>query len=149
MRGFVRGVIRSGGQRTLRPPRPSTRGHGEDALVPLIDAVFILLLFFMLAGTIRPSDTLPIERPVSIQGRLEDAQLVELWMDAEGRLALEQTVLPLDTLIEDLRIRLQARGETRILLSADDDVPTGRLRTLLQRLRELGVQQLLIVTRQG
>jgi biopolymer transport protein ExbD len=111
--------------------------------------VFILLLFFMLAGTIRPRDTLPIERPVSVQGRLDDAQLVELWMDADGHLALEQTVLPLDTLIEDLRLRLKARGDTRILLSADGDVPTGRLRTLMQRLRELGVQQLLIVARQG
>jgi len=149
MRGFVRSFVRSRGQPTLRPPRPSTRSHGESALVPLINMVFILLLFFMLAGTIRPPDTLPVERPVSVQGRPEDAQLVELWMDADGRLALEQTELPLDTLIEDLRLRLQARGETRILLSADDDVPTGRLRTLLERLRGLGVQQLLIVARQG
>jgi biopolymer transport protein ExbD len=109
----------------------------------------MLLLFFMLAGTIRPPDTLPVERPVSVQGRLEDAELVELWMDADGRLALEQTVLPLDTLIEDLRIRLEARAETRILLSADDDVPTGQLRTLLQRLRAVGVKQLLIVARKG
>lgn len=145
----MRGFVRSSGQQTLRPPRPSTRRHGENALVPLINMVFILLLFFMLAGTIRPPDTLPVERPVSVQGRPEDAQLVELWMDADGRLALEQTVLPLDTLIEDLRIRLQARAETRILLNADDDVPSGQLRTLLQRLRGLGVQRLLIVARQG
>lgn len=118
-------------------------------LTPLIDVVFILLLFFMLAGTIRPPDTLPVERPVSVQGRPEDAQLVELWMDGDGRLALEQTVLPLDALIEDLRIWLQARAETHILLNADDDVPSGQLRTLLQRLRGLGVQRLLIVARQG
>lgn len=145
MRGFVRHKRQQG----LRPPRASIRSHGEDALVPLINVVFLMMIFFMLAGTIRAPDMLQVDRPVSAQGRLEDAELVELWMDADGRLALEQTVLPLDTLIEDLRIRLQARGETRILLSADDDVPAERLRNLLQRLRGVGVRQLLIVARQG
>ncbi|AGA91224.1 biopolymer transport protein [Thioflavicoccus mobilis 8321] len=149
MRGFVRSGIRGEAQRIRRPPRPSTNRFGDNALVPLINVVFLMMIFFMLAGTIRPPDTLPVDRPLSVQGRLEDAQLVELWMDADGRVALGETVLPLDTLIGDLRLRLQARGETRVLLSADDAVPTGQLRALLQRLREVGVQQLLIVARQG
>lgn len=149
MRGFVRSGIHSERQRIRRPPQPSGNRFGDNALVPLINVVFLMMIFFMLAGTIRPPDTLPVERPLSVQGRLEDAQLLELWMAADGRLALEETVLPLDTLLEALRLRVQARGETRILPSADDAVPTGQLRALLQRLREVGVQQLLIVARQG
>lgn len=149
MRGFVCRVIRGRGTRIRPHPRPSANRFGDNALVPLINVVFLMMIFFMLAGTIRPPDRLPVERPVSVQGRLEDDSLVELWMDADGRLALEQTVLPLDTLIEDLRLRIQARGETRLLLHADDEVSAGRLRVLLQRLRGIGVQQLLIVARQG
>jgi biopolymer transport protein ExbD len=145
----MRGFVRDDGGRTLRPQRSGERRLGDDALVPLINMVFILLLFFMLAGTIRPPDPLPIERPMSIQGQLEDAELVELWMDADGQVALGQTVMPLDTLIDDLRLRIAAGGATRILLSADDDLPTGQLRTLMRRLRELGVRELLIVARQG
>jgi biopolymer transport protein ExbD len=75
--------------------------------------------------------------------------LIELWMDGQGRFALGDQVMPFDTLIRDLGVRLEVTPETRVLLTADDEVPATRLRELMQALRGLGIGQLLIVARQG
>jgi biopolymer transport protein ExbD len=69
----MRGFTRNGGSRPLGARcRPSGR-WSDDALVPLINVVFLMMIFFMLAGTIRPADPLVLNRPISDQGSPEEA----------------------------------------------------------------------------
>ena len=56
----------------------------EDHLIPLINVVFLMLIFFMLAGQIRASDGLPFVPPAMDSGGPEVSVPVEILMTEDG-----------------------------------------------------------------
>ena len=90
----------------MRFTRPRPRREQESSLIPLINIVFLLLIFFMIVGTITPPDAFPVDPPTSQQSRLEESGALQLLIDAEGRIALDGEVLAPDQLEERLRERL-------------------------------------------
>ena len=68
----------------------------------MINVVFLLLIFFMVASSINaptPIDTVP---PESRQRRELNAPLT-LYMSADGTMALESNIVTLDTLVNELQ----------------------------------------------
>ena len=69
------------------------RAERDDAhinLTPLIDVVFLLLIFFMVSTTFERESEIEIELPEATAERPDrEAQAVEVWIDAEGRLYLD------------------------------------------------------------
>ncbi|MFP4496432.1 MAG: ExbD/TolR family protein [Halochromatium sp.] len=95
----------------MRFHHPRPRSEQESSLIPLINIVFLLLIFFMVVGTITAPDAFPVDPPVSQQSRAEEADALQLLIDAEGRIALDGEVLAADQIEERLRERLaEQRG---------------------------------------
>ena len=90
----------------MRFNHPPPRSEQELSLIPLINIVFLLLVFFMVVGTITAPDAFPVDPPVSQQSRLEEADALQLLIDAEGRIALDGEVLEPGQIEERLRERL-------------------------------------------
>ena len=90
----------------MRFNHPPPRSEQELSLIPLINIVFLLLIFFMVVGTITAPDAFPVDPPVSQQSRLEEADALQLLIDAEGRIALDGEVLEPGQIEERLRERL-------------------------------------------
>jgi biopolymer transport protein ExbD len=80
----------------LLTPRPAR--DFDDALIPLINIVFLLMIFFMLAGQIRAPDALSITPPASSQAQPGRARSIVILLDAEGRIALDGALIDLDQL---------------------------------------------------
>ena len=115
---------------------PPARRRGES-VVPMINVVFLLLVFFLITATIAPPDPFATEPPRSEGG--VGAQLDEvLYIGADGGLAFGDTrgeavfaAVPEDG---PLRIRADARLEAR-------DVAA-----ILARLAAAGVSDVRLVT---
>jgi len=135
----------------------------DDALIPLINIVFLMLIFFMIAGQITPPEALSIKPPNSQQGRAIEPERILLLMDAEGRIALDDEILTLAAVRERLAARLAAVSATAegrvspgvsvspglgVTLKADAAVTQGQLRLLLDQLRALGIERLRLLTQQ-
>jgi len=128
----------------------------DDALIPLINIVFLMLIFFMIAGQITPPEALRIKPPNSQQGRAIEPERILLLMDAEGRIALDDEILTLAAVRERLAARLAAVSATAegrspglgVTLKADAAVTQGQLRLLLDQLRALGIERLRLLTQQ-
>ncbi|MFP4603616.1 MAG: ExbD/TolR family protein, partial [Halochromatium sp.] len=86
----------------MRFHHPRPRSEQESSLIPLINIVFLLLIFFMVVGTITAPDAFPVDPPVSQQSRAEEADALQLLIDAEGRIALDGEVLAPDQIEERL-----------------------------------------------
>ena len=156
----------------MRFTRPRTKTPADDALIPLINVVFLMLIFFMITGQISPPDALNIDPPSSRQGQLSDPERVLLLMDASGRVALDGEIVPAAELGERLAARLAAAAPVPvqepvqsqcqeeqeqeqepeppvgIRLKADAAVTQAQLRVLLDRLRALGVERVQLLSRQ-
>ncbi len=141
----------------------------ESSLIPMINIVFLLLIFFMVVGSITAPDAFPVDPPTSQQSQLLESDALELLIDADGRIALDGERLEPDQLSDRLRDRLaeqraQPQHDARppaqaqqdgiepvvyISLKADSAVAMSQLRPLLVQLRKLGVERVRLLTRQG
>ena len=63
-------------------------------LTPLIDIVFLLLVFFMLTSHFVREDTIVVDLPVADSGEsIEDDEQLEVVIDAQGRIIVNEKLL--------------------------------------------------------
>ncbi|MCP8686862.1 ExbD/TolR family protein [Marinobacterium sedimentorum] len=121
-------------------------------LTPLIDVVFLLLIFFMVSTTFTRETHLQVDLPEA-SGEPGEAseQLLEVLIDAQGRYSINGQPLvnsKPDTLRQALR---QSAGEERdrpLLITADGTTPHQAVVTVMDVAGQLGFVQLSITTRE-
>lgn len=131
----------------LSDPESDASGVSEDHLIPLINIVFLLLIFFMVAGTFMNPDPLGVEPPTSDSEHPANLEFATLSVAADGRLALDGEAFDL----EELRSRIAARLEQgeELTIRADAALPASRLLPLLRELEAAGLERSTVVTVQG
>ena len=103
------------------------RRAGQAVLVeltPLIDVVFLLLIFFMASTTFLRESELAIELPQAAPARASSAAEVEVRVDAAGRYAINGRPLPdseLKTLLDALAA--PAKAGHGVVVAADAQTP--------------------------
>jgi len=126
----------------FQPPRPRS---DEERILPLINIVFLLLIFFMVAGKFAATDPLEIDPPQSaLESEAGPRELLVL-LDAEGRLALDGEVMVESELKSALLERL-AGGERRIRLKADGRAEATRVVALMELLQDAGAEKVRLLT---
>ena len=129
--------------------RPRRREEPELNLVPMIDVVLVLLIFFMLATSLRHEAQLDIRLPDASATPLPgDVAQLDVDIDASGRYALNGHDLGLGdaaVLREALRTALAGR-ELPLTVRADGRAPHQAVVTVLDVAGQLGIRQLAIAT---
>lgn len=126
----------------MRLSRPPRRDIGDENIVPLINIVFLLLVFFILTGTLEPAEPLSIEPPASIEAGPLDPEGTTILIDREGNLALGGDSLTLDAIIQ----RIQPSTAADIRIKADAAATAGMLLEVTGALRAAGIERIIIVT---
>ncbi|MFZ1325247.1 MAG: biopolymer transporter ExbD [Candidatus Contendobacter sp.] len=129
--------------------RPQRRDDPELNLVPMIDVVLVLLIFFMLATSLRQQAELDIRLPSASGPPLPSAVAqLQVAIDAAGRYAINgQTLTATDaaTLKDTLRMAA-AGGSLPLTISADGRTPHQAVVTVLDVAAQLGLRQVAIAT---
>ena len=129
--------------------RPRRREDPELNLVPMIDVVLVLLIFFMIATSLRRESALDLRLPEAAGLPTPGpATALEVRIDAEGRYAVNgQAIHPADasTLREQLKTLSGGRA-LPLILRADGRTPHQAVVTVLDVAGQLGLQQLTIAT---
>ncbi len=129
----------------LLPPPPgsgkSLLDRVEDSLLPLINLVFLLLMFFIVAGQMSEA-RLPNLPPMPGQAADESAR-ADLMVTADGRLQVAgQAIQPADL----GRVLPKPEPDEPLRVAADRDVTMARLETLFRQLETLGHTDVLLLT---
>lgn len=136
------------GSASSRPSLRSRRGGRRRviSLTPLIDVVFILLVFFMLASSFTDWRAIRLDTPPAATraGSAEGALLVRV--GAEG-IDVAGTPLDLPALGEMLRARVADRPDLRVLVQPAPGVPLQRVVTVLDTAAASGVTALGLMQR--
>ena len=122
-------------------PRPERRARGV-AILPLINVVFLLLIFIVLAGIIRSPDPFALTPPQASQGEQADAPAIEqtIFVSPAGEVRFRNVTGELAVL--DLVKFLAARDElSSVTLRADADASAPGIVRLVEGLRTTGVAQ--------
>lgn len=115
-------------------------------VLPMVNVVFLLLVFFMLVGRIGPKEELEIAPPLSQSGQVESGQPVRIEIDREGAMAMDSRIIDTTELIVAVTDLLRQDPSTQIQLKADAALDANRLIRIMETLRLLGVAKLTLVT---
>lgn len=131
--------------------RPAPKEPADINLTPLIDVVFLLLIFFMVSTTFNRDSELSIELPAAAaEAQERRPESIEVAIDAQGRFYVNGRQL-LNTQSKSLRQALTtAAGESAsppIIISADAKTPHQAVVQIMDAARELGFVRLTFATR--
>ncbi len=121
--------------------------EGPDVnITPLIDVVFLLLIFFMVSTTFKDNSEIEITLPKASQAPQETLpQSIELTIDAEGQYYVNQQRL-VNTQLETIKRALkQVAGEQQspvIIIKADAKTPHQAVISAMDAARQLGFSKL-------
>lgn len=133
----------------LRPGHRKEEGV-EVNLTPLIDVVFLLLIFFMVSSTFDRHAKLKVQLPQA-EAQMQQAQdkPVVLSIDAGGKYYIDDRQVineQLETLKNALRQTVGERTDVTLLLRADGRTPHQSVVRAMDAASQLGLTKLSIAT---
>lgn len=115
-------------------------------ITPLIDVVFILLVFFMLAGAIEPSEPFPLAPAASTSEIRGDIQDFVVLIDEDGRVALDDRELTRDELTDAVRTALTSRPGALIQVKPDAEAEAVTVIEVMEEIRDAGAGYIVLLT---
>lgn len=128
----------------------SQREELELNITPLIDIVFLLLIFFMVSTTFQTESQLSVQLPEASEQQAADPQRpLEIIVSAEGQYAIggrELTDNKLQTLIDALRDQAGADTDQPLVIRADARSPHQAVVRAMDASSRVGLRNLSIAT---
>lgn len=122
-------------------------------ITPLIDVVFLLLIFFMVSTTFQRESEITIELPESSGNIAEsDKKTIEISIDNQGRYFVNQRRIKdsdISTLKKAIEITRADAKEPKLIISADKMTPHQSVVRAMDAARQLGLVNLTFATKQS
>jgi biopolymer transport protein ExbD len=116
-------------------------------LTPLIDIVFLLLVFFMLTSHFVREESIDIDLPIADSGEaIEENKQLEVVIDPQGRILIDGHFVEPESLVATLRKALSKKLEKVVRVRGDRSAALGQAVLVLDASRKAGAQSVDIVT---
>lgn len=117
--------------------------NNELNLTPLIDAVFLLLVFFMVTSVFVKATQLKVELPIAANyDKIDQEKKLNLLISAEGQLEFNSQLVSMGQLanvLEDERLR---SGSSTLIVTADAQTPHGYVLDAMEMAVMAGVSKI-------
>lgn len=123
------------------------RDEPKVDLTPMVDVVFLLLIFFMISTTFVQNPGLTIKLPESGAKRnVSEPKEIKVYLSAAGEIAVDGHTVTLDRLRQRLRSYGAKGAAMTFVLYADAQSRHGRVVELMDAARAAGFGKLAIAT---
>ena len=120
-----------------------TRRKARIEMLPLIDIVFLLLVFFIYAMlSMAVHRGLPVALPSSSTAKIDKSAPLSITLKEDGTIYVDKEKTSLASLSKSLRGLMQSRKDTGVLLFADRTVPYQHLFRVMDQIRISGVTRI-------
>lgn len=120
-------------------PVKSKRSADDSNMIPLINVVFLMLIFFMIAGQIRPAAPIEVSSPISSSELSMDQVSIELFIGMDGAIYQAGQLVSLKTLAAEIE-----KSDLRLVV--DQAMASEVILPILTELKKMGVAALSIRT---
>ena len=122
-------------------------GEFELNLTPMIDAVFLLLIFFMTTTVFVKATQLKIELPDSVHyDQIKSEKKLNLRISSEGQLEINGQLVAMGQLASWLEREKVRTGSSTLIITADADAAHGHIIDAMEMATMAGVAQIDIET---
>ena len=115
-------------------------------LTPLIDVLFILIIFFTVSSTFLEQPGIELKLPEAESSQSHTAQKVIVYVDENEKLFLNDDPVELTNVAQAVEALISAQADKSVVLHADEDVSHGIIINIMDRLRKQGIYKIVIST---
>lgn len=126
--------------------RPRTEQKHDIDISPLIDMVFILLIFFVVSTTFTKDAKIDIERPGAASARSASTKAMRIYLEANGNITVDGNRVRPWMVQSRVREFLDATGEASVLIVTDRAVAADKLIEVVDQARLAGATDVGVAT---
>ena len=119
---------------------------GKLDMTPLIDIVFLLMMYFMLTSTFIMQPGIKIKLPSALSTESMEKKQVIVCLAADGSLFYEEKNISIETLKTILETESRRNPEIMLIIKGDYDVVHGKVVEVMDLAKVSGVSCLAIAT---
>ena len=127
--------------KSVRTNRCSSE-EAEISLTPLIDMVFILLIFFLVTASFLAQTGVPIDRPAAATAAATEADVLTVGLDSDGRVYMGGRQVDMFTLRQAAAERSLGEASLQAVLVADRRTSAESIVKLMDELRKAGLERI-------
>lgn len=116
-------------------------------IAPLVDVVFLLVIFFAVSTTFLETSGMKLELPESTASTERESKEIAVFLGPDGSVVFEEETVTLDELASRVSAVLEDDDRKMVMLRADTGTPHGKVVELMDVLKEAGAEGLTIATR--
>ncbi len=116
-------------------------------LTPMVDIVFQLLIFFMVATTMERNPQLRVDLPQASSATAEPSIDLVITIDRKGNIYADEKKVSWKALSSKLKSLAARKPDALIVIRADSQVPHGRVVKVMDLASSYGLKRLAIATR--
>ncbi|MCE3233392.1 MAG: exbD [Rickettsiaceae bacterium] len=122
------------------------RKKQQISLIPMINIIFLLLVFFIIAGTIEVVDTFDLVLPKSQTGKSKAPVDVVIYLSADGKIAVNSDVVTEQTLQTIVKTLFIDDPKQQISIKSDASVPAKTVITVMNLIEKAGGSDVSLIT---
>ena len=119
----------------------------DDRIMPLINIVFLLLIFFLVTGVIKDVEPVDVDPPASVAEAESDEADLTIFIAQNGQLALGNQLLDEDDFTAQLNAAISAQPDQSVRIVADKEIDSTKVIEVLETLRTAGSSRVKLTTR--
>ena len=122
------------------------RRHSHIDIAPLVDVVFLLLLFFMLTFNLAMEQAIKVRLPKSDTSDIQASSQIMVGISREGLVFIQDQAIEIEALPAVIRQQPEWSVETPVNIRADQDVSVGLLVRVIDGVRNSGSRHFNVLT---
>jgi len=115
-------------------------------IAPLIDMVFILLIFFMVSTTFVKDMNLDINRPSASSASPASSKAMRVYVDKTGEVYIDDQPVKIWVVQSFVRDNLKYSNEKSVLVVVDEGVNSGKLIEVVDQIKLAGAKDVGVAT---
>jgi biopolymer transport protein ExbD len=132
----------------MRLQRKGTLKKARIEIIPMIDTIFFLLVFFMISTLSMARFTgVQVNLPKAASGTQPPTETVVISITKEGQLFFNKNTVSEESLHQLLRAELVKSAELLVVVNADDGVQHGKVVEIMDQARQTGATKLSIAVK--
>ena len=126
--------------------RPKKRYAVQMPITPLIDIVFMLLIYFLLTTNFMVDEGIKIKLPQARAAAPQTEETITVFVDSQGRAFLGEEEISLDKLFDRLKEKIGARQDELVVVRADRAVMLNKAVKVMDIAKAAGAGRLCLAT---
>lgn len=127
-------------------PKRKPRYQVQMPMTPLIDIVFMLLIYFLLTTNFMVDEGIKIKLPQAKAAAPQVEEVLTVVVDVQGRTFIGEETIPLDRLYDTLKEKIGGREDKLVVIRADRAVILNKAVKVMDIAKAAGAGRLCLAT---